>query len=194
LVYHGKLFLLFQGYRSATGQSRSGNALSRDAASGIYDMNIQLENSNESLENRLFPFGIASGSITVFLVILLSLFSQKNTLTPQLLIVLSFVMFVLYLTGLIQTGIMLFSNPNVHGTCQSAVSNNGAAQGPYVTTLAWLEQNNICGFPLLFCAYRTWKSNRNDLQAVAGMRHFRFGLLASSASYSSGFCHTRSLQ
>lgn len=56
---------------------------------------------------------------------------------------LSFVLLVLYLTGIIATGIQLFGSGNINGQCQRYV-NNAKVTGPSIETLAWLQQNNIC--------------------------------------------------
>jgi hypothetical protein len=55
----------------------------------------------------------------------------------------SFILLVLYLTGLIETAIELFGVGNVSDNCQRYVTNNQVS-GVSATTLAWLEQNSIC--------------------------------------------------
>jgi hypothetical protein len=60
----------------------------------------------------------------------------------------SFILLVLYITGLIETAILLFGSPtNVSGNCSKYVT-NAQSHGPTVATLAWLEQSNICEFRL----------------------------------------------
>lgn len=69
-------------------------------------------------------------------------------LLPSVMLLFSFILLVLYITGLIETGIQLFGPGNVSGNCQRYVDNNQAF-GVSIETLAWLQQNNICGFLLI---------------------------------------------
>jgi hypothetical protein len=55
----------------------------------------------------------------------------------------AFILFVLFLTGLIETAIQLFGAGNVSNNCQRYVNNNPIS-GVSASTLAWLEQNSIC--------------------------------------------------
>lgn len=58
--------------------------------------------------------------------------------------ILTFILFALYLAGLIETAIQLFgAGANVNGNCQTYVM--GMPQsGQTLNTLAWLEQQSIC--------------------------------------------------
>ena len=59
----------------------------------------------------------------------------------------SFVLFVLWLTGLIESAIMQFGGDRaVNNECQSYVVGQPSS-GATVQTLAYLEQLNICKFP-----------------------------------------------
>lgn len=100
--------------------------------------------ANSEARYRLFPFAITTGSLTIFLIALLSWFSKNQTLTPQLLLLLSFIMFVLYLTGLIETGLLLFGAGQVSNSCKAAQATG--IRGVSVNTLAWIAQNNICTY------------------------------------------------
>jgi hypothetical protein len=75
----------------------------------------------------------------------LGVLSSNNTLTPGICMVLSFILFVLYLTGLIDTGIQLFGDGNVSANCQNYVFSNPVT-GANLNTLAWLQQQSICKF------------------------------------------------
>ena len=62
----------------------------------------------------------------------------------MVIIVFSFILFALYLTGLVETAIQLFSsNSNVNSNCQNYVLNQ-PVYGQTLNTLAWLEQQGIC--------------------------------------------------
>jgi hypothetical protein len=118
----------------------------------------------------LFPYGICVGCITILLVGILVVLSTQDALTPGILMVFCFVLFVLYLTGLIETGVQLFGAGNVNKNCVNNVKHQQSV-GPSIATLAWLEQNNICEyFTLPFEPLTDFLQ-----QAVLGMQCFRFG-------------------
>lgn len=76
----------------------------------------------------------------LFLLIILGLASQRY-LIPGAIILGSFILFVLWLTGLIETSIQLYgSGSNINGNCQNLQKFTGVS----IDTLAWLTQNNIC--------------------------------------------------
>jgi hypothetical protein len=56
---------------------------------------------------------------------------------------LSFVLLVLYITGMVGTGIQLFGEGHVSSSCDTYVNGNQQT-GATVDTLAWMQQNNIC--------------------------------------------------
>lgn len=63
---------------------------------------------------------------------------------PNVMIGLSFVLLVLFITGIIATAIQLFGpDANINGQCQQYVNNNRPV-GANIQTLAWLQQKNIC--------------------------------------------------
>ena len=76
--------------------------------------------------------------------------SNNDALTPGICMLFCVVLFTLYLTGLIETGVQLFGNGNVAQNCQTYV-NNVDIGGVGVNTLAWLEENNICQSLLALC-------------------------------------------
>ena len=78
-----------------------------------------------------------------FLLLILVLIAQR-TLLPGVVIIGSFILFVLWLTGLVQTSILLFGpSQSVNNLCNVYV-NGQTYTGVSVGTLAWLEQKNIC--------------------------------------------------
>jgi hypothetical protein len=92
---------------------------------------------------RLFPYGVTVGSLTVLAVILLLIFLNKGNLTPGMLMIVSFVLLVLYITGIVGTGIQLWGEGHVASTCNTYVNDNQQT-GATLYTLAWMQQNNIC--------------------------------------------------
>jgi hypothetical protein len=87
------------------------------------------------------------GCLTVLFIVILGFLSSNDSLTPGICMVFSFILFTLYLTGVIECGIQLFGSGNVSNNCQTYVFNNKVT-GLSVNTLAWLQQNNICKFYL----------------------------------------------
>jgi hypothetical protein len=67
----------------------------------------------------------------------------QRRLLPGMMMLGAFILLVLYLTGLIETAILLFGTIDVSGNCQRYVTNN-EAHGATLETLAWLQQSNIC--------------------------------------------------
>ena len=93
---------------------------------------------------------MASSSLAIlFLILILVLISQRMLL-PGIIILGSFILFVLWLTGLIETSIQLFGpTGSVNGNCQLYVTGEPFT-GESINTLAWLEQNNICKSVVVF--------------------------------------------
>ncbi|KAK4988654.1 hypothetical protein LTR66_007260 [Elasticomyces elasticus] len=74
---------------------------------------------------------------------MLVLISQRRLL-PSVVLLWSFILLVLFITGLIETAIQLFGpQGNVNGNCQNYITNQPVT-GVSVSTLAWLQQNSIC--------------------------------------------------
>lgn len=68
----------------------------------------------------------------------------RRALLPFLILIFSFILFALYLTGVIETAIQLFqSSSNVNASCQNYIIGQ-PVYGEPLPTLAWLEQNSIC--------------------------------------------------
>ena len=65
-------------------------------------------------------------------------------LLPGIVIIGSFILFVLWLAGLVETAIMDFGQGgNVNGNCGTYITGMPFT-GVSLDTLAWLEQQNIC--------------------------------------------------
>lgn len=89
------------------------------------------------------PYGVTVGSLTVFYVFLKLLLIFQRRLLPGIVMIASFILAVLYLTGLIETAIQLFGDGNINANCQVYVNNNPST-GVSLQTLAWLQQNSTC--------------------------------------------------
>jgi glucan phosphoethanolaminetransferase (alkaline phosphatase superfamily) len=92
---------------------------------------------------RYFPYWVTVGALSiVFIIIMLWLISQRQLL-PGIVIMGSFILFVLWTVGLIVISIQLWGPSGVNGNCGLYVNSN-AVKGASTSTLAWLEQHSIC--------------------------------------------------
>ncbi|KAI1437366.1 arginase-like protein [Xylaria sp. CBS 124048] len=91
-----------------------------------------------------FAYFITVAGLTVgFILLLLWLIAQRRLL-PSIVIIGAFVLFVLWLVGLIVIGIELWSPAGgVSSNCNVLVWNN-RQKGDNAVTFAWLEQRSIC--------------------------------------------------
>ncbi|KAF5867380.1 hypothetical protein ETB97_000149 [Aspergillus alliaceus] len=93
---------------------------------------------------RLFPFMVVSGALGIFFIILILILAAQRFLLPGIIILGSFILFVLWLTGLIETSLQLYGVvANVNDNCRIYVTDNKAG-GNNMQTLAWLTQKTIC--------------------------------------------------
>lgn len=93
----------------------------------------------------IMPYGLAVGILALlFIGIMMVLISQRRLL-PGIMMLFSFVLLVLFITGIVGTALQLFAGPNVNNLCNRFVGNMRQF-GPGVNTLAWLQQQNICEF------------------------------------------------
>ncbi|KAF2200632.1 hypothetical protein GQ43DRAFT_373405 [Delitschia confertaspora ATCC 74209] len=91
----------------------------------------------------IFPYGVTVGALTVIFIIIEMILIAQRRLLPGVMMLCSFILLVLFITGIVGTALQLFSGPNVSSQCNAFV-NNAKQTGPSIDTLAWLQQNNIC--------------------------------------------------
>jgi hypothetical protein len=100
------------------------------------------------------PYGITVGSLTVIFVWIMLVLIYQRRLLPGVVIIGSFILLVLYITGIIETAIQLFRNTNgVSGQC-SILDRNAPPHGLTVNMLAWLELDSICSS--WYAAFAFW--------------------------------------
>lgn len=121
---------------------------------------------------RIFPYMISVGSLTLlFLLIILGLISRRQLL-PGVVVLGSFILFVLWLTGLVETSIQLYGP---RGSVNSYCNAYRRSSGPSAATLAWLETQGLCNdwkaafallvvgtVFLLWMMIMAWQVNRDD--------------------------------
>ncbi|KAJ5239499.1 hypothetical protein N7468_004118 [Penicillium chermesinum] len=111
----------------------------------------------------LFPFMVVSSALGVFFIFLVLGLIARRLLLPGILILGSFILFVLWLTGLIETALQLYGVVgNVNDNCQIYVTDN-VSRGNNIDTLAWLTQLTICNcwktafaFEVVNCVFYIW--------------------------------------
>ena len=93
---------------------------------------------------RYFPYWVSVGSLTLaFILIMLWLISQRQLL-PGIVIMGSFICFILWMVGLIVISVQLWGpSGSVNGNCNIYVMSD-QQKGASIETLAWLQQRSIC--------------------------------------------------
>lgn len=108
---------------------------------------------------------VVSGSLGVFFIFLILVLAARRFLLPGIIIIGSFVLFALWLTGLIETALQLYGvAANVNDNCQNHVVNN-VATGNYASTMVWLVQSTICKF---FPSTLGWMDKTASANVVSG--------------------------
>jgi hypothetical protein len=92
------------------------------------------------------PYGVTVGALTFLFVIVEMILIAQRRLLPGIMMLLSFILLVLFLTGAVGTGIQLFGRAAINNQCNRYVFNN-KEYGPTLETLAFLQQQNICESP-----------------------------------------------
>lgn len=101
------------------------------------------------IKSRLFPFMVTAGCLGIVFIALILILAAQRFLLPGLISLGSFILFVLWLTGLIETSLQLYGvSGSVNDKCGNWVVGNGV-RGQSIEALAWLTQITICMFPSL---------------------------------------------
>lgn len=89
------------------------------------------------------PYGVAVGSIAIIFIIIMLILIAQRRLLPGVMMLFSFILLVLFITGIIGTAMQLFGGPSINNQCNTYVFSRKIT-GPSADTLAWLQQQNIC--------------------------------------------------
>ncbi|KAG9235352.1 hypothetical protein BJ875DRAFT_374467 [Amylocarpus encephaloides] len=112
-----------------------------------------------------FPYWITTSALALFFILLMLYLISQRQLLPGIVIMGSFILFILWIVGLIVISIQLWGpSGSVNGNCQLYVTGRGGEnRGANTQTLAWLEQNSICqswtaawAFELVGCVFLLW--------------------------------------
>ncbi|KAJ5287603.1 hypothetical protein N7478_003289 [Penicillium angulare] len=111
---------------------------------GIFSWFMVIQSTMHLGTPWLFPFMVTTSALAVtFIFVVLGLITRR-LLLPGILILGSFILFVLFLTGLIETSLQLYGVVgNINSNCQNYVVND-KSRGNNINTLAWLTQITIC--------------------------------------------------
>jgi hypothetical protein len=89
---------------------------------------------------------VVTSALGVAFILLVLVLAERRFLLPGIIIIGSFILCVLWLTGLIETSLQLYGIVgDVNANCQIYVENN-KSWGNNINTLAWLTQSTICEF------------------------------------------------
>lgn len=111
---------------------------------GVFAWFMAVQNQLELGTPWLFPYMVSVGTLGFTFIILILLLAARQLLLPTIILVGTFILFTLWLTGLIETSLQLYGTKgNVYSNCQIYVTNQPFT-GNTLNTLAWLTQNNIC--------------------------------------------------
>ncbi|KAF2011692.1 hypothetical protein BU24DRAFT_287213 [Aaosphaeria arxii CBS 175.79] len=110
---------------------------------GVSAQFMMIQNTMRLQTPWILPYGVTVGALTiVFIIVELILIAQRRLL-PGVMMLLSFILLVLFITGIIGTAIQLFGGPNINNQCNAYVFNR-RERGASLETLAWLQQQSIC--------------------------------------------------
>ncbi|KAJ5760728.1 arginase [Penicillium odoratum] len=155
---------------------------------GIFAWFMTVQSTMELGTPWLFPFMVVSSALGVFFIFLVLGLIARQLLLPGILILGSFILFVLFLTGLIETSLQLYGvYGNVNSNCQNYVVEN-KSRGNNINTLAWLTQMTICEFfdsltKPSFPFYWGGFADKLCLQAIAGKQRSLWNSLIPSSMY-----------
>lgn len=112
---------------------------------------------------------VVSGALGIFFIILILILAAQRFLLPGIIMLGSFILFVLWLTGLIETSLQLYGVVgNVDDNCQIYIVDNRAG-GNNMQTLAWLTQKTICEFFSFFSFSSFFSRLHVQLVILVGM-------------------------
>jgi hypothetical protein len=98
----------------------------------------------DELSPRLFPYGVTVSALALLFLLIILILAAQRLLIPGLILLGSFILFVLWLTLLIKTAIQLYGpEGNVNGDCGRYVQSQPFV-GTNIETLQYLTQINIC--------------------------------------------------
>ncbi|KAK4187871.1 hypothetical protein QBC35DRAFT_383934 [Podospora australis] len=113
---------------------------------GVFATFIEIQNTLLLPIPWYFPYYITVGSLVVAFILLLLWLIYQRRLLPSIVMIGGFILFVLWLVGLIVISVQLWGpSGSVSSNCNLFVFGaNPMPKGQTLETLAWLEQRSIC--------------------------------------------------
>ena len=91
-----------------------------------------------------FPYWVATASLGILFVLIMIGLIANRQLIPGIVMLGTFILFVLFLTGLVRDSIELWGpSQSVNSNCNKYITGQPFS-GVSLNTLAWLQQNSIC--------------------------------------------------
>ncbi|KAL3493728.1 hypothetical protein BJX62DRAFT_235089 [Aspergillus germanicus] len=111
---------------------------------GIFAWFISVQNELRLGVPWLLPYTLTTSTLSLFFIILVIILAMQGFLLPGIILVGTFILFVLWLTGLIETSLQMYGVvANINDNCQIWVYDNRVG-GDNLNTMAWITQNNLC--------------------------------------------------
>lgn len=102
--------------------------------------------SADTTRSRYFPYYITVASLTIVFILGLFWLIAQRRLLPAIVMIGAFILFVLWLTGLIIVAVELFGpSGSISSNCDMEVFSR-SPKGQTIEVLAYLQQKNICKF------------------------------------------------
>ncbi|KAL3477552.1 hypothetical protein BJX99DRAFT_124924 [Aspergillus californicus] len=111
---------------------------------GIFAWFISVQNELRLGIPWILPYSLTTSCISLFFIIVVLVLAAQGFLLPGIILVGTFILFVLWLTGLIETSLQMYGvAANINDNCQIWVYDNRVG-GDNLNTMAWIAQSNIC--------------------------------------------------
>ncbi|KFH46021.1 hypothetical protein ACRE_031380 [Hapsidospora chrysogenum ATCC 11550] len=111
---------------------------------GVFSVFIQTQNQLLLPIPWYFPYFITVASLTILFILGLFWLIAERRLLPAIVMISAFMLFVLWLTGLVIVSIELFGpSGSISGNCDLEVFSRNP-KGQTLEVLAYLQQKNIC--------------------------------------------------
>lgn len=112
---------------------------------GVFSTFIQTQTQMGLPIPWYFPYFVTVTAISVTFVLAMMWMIYQRRLLPAIVMIGGFALFVLWMVGLVASSIELWGSGGVQSVCNLQVFNQ-SPHAPDETTLAWMQQRNICEF------------------------------------------------
>ncbi|KAI9369361.1 hypothetical protein BJX61DRAFT_151904 [Aspergillus egyptiacus] len=92
----------------------------------------------------LLPYMLTITTLTLVFIITVLVLAAQGFLLPGIILIGTFILFVLWLTGLVETSLQMYGvAANINGNCRIWVDGNRVG-GDNLDTMAWIAQSSLC--------------------------------------------------